>query len=90
VETQWCWRCEVCSSTKVPTARAGFGDGSRIRLKAFYGLIVVENNSYPPVFNPEFWQAIDRVLPMWRQLKNALRSDGARFLVFGMDALRSL
>jgi len=27
---------------------------------------------------------------MWRQLKNALRSDGARFLVFGMDALRSL
>jgi predicted metal-dependent hydrolase len=40
--------------------------------------------------SPEFWQAIDRALPRWRQLKDALRSDGARFLVFGMDALRSL
>ena len=40
--------------------------------------------------SPEFWQAIDRALPMWRQLKDALQSDGARFLVFGMDALRSL
>ena len=40
--------------------------------------------------SPEFWQALERALPMWRQLKDALRSDGARFLVFGMDALRSL
>ena len=43
-----------------------------------------------PHHSPEFWQAIDRALPAWRQLKDALRSDGARFLVFGMDALRSL
>jgi predicted metal-dependent hydrolase len=43
-----------------------------------------------PHHSPEFWQAIDRALPAWRQLKDALHSDGARFLVFGMDALRSL
>jgi len=43
-----------------------------------------------PYHNPEFWQAIDRALPAWRQRKDALRSDGARFLVFGMDVLRSL
>jgi len=43
-----------------------------------------------PHHSPEFWQAIARALPMWQQLKDALRSDGARFLVFGMDALRSL
>ena len=43
-----------------------------------------------PRHSPEFWQAIDRALPAWRQLKEALRSDGARFLVFGMDALSSL
>ena len=43
-----------------------------------------------PHHSPEFWQAIDRALPAWRQLKDALRSDGTRFLVFGMDSLRSL
>jgi hypothetical protein len=43
-----------------------------------------------PHHSPEFWQAIDRALPAWRQLKDTLRSDGARFLVFGMDAVRSL
>lgn len=43
-----------------------------------------------PHHSPEFWQAIDRALPAWRQLKEALRRDGARFLVFGMDALRAL
>jgi len=43
-----------------------------------------------PHHSPEFWQAIARALPMWQQLKDALRSDGARFLIFGMDALRSL
>jgi len=43
-----------------------------------------------PHHNPEFWQAIDRALPTWRQLKDTLRSAGARFLVFGMDSLRSL
>jgi len=43
-----------------------------------------------PHHSREFWKAIDRALPMWWQLKDALRSDGARFLVFGMDALRSL
>jgi len=43
-----------------------------------------------PHHRPEFWQAIDRALPMWRQLKDALRSDSVRFLVFGMDSLRSL
>lgn len=42
-----------------------------------------------PRHSPEFWQAIDRALPTWQQLKDALRSDGARFLVFGMDSLRS-
>jgi predicted metal-dependent hydrolase len=43
-----------------------------------------------PHHSPEFWEAIDRALPAWRHLKEALRSDGARFLVFGMGALRSL
>jgi hypothetical protein len=43
-----------------------------------------------PHHSPEFWQAIDRALPIWRQLKDALRSDGASFLVFGMYLLRSL
>ena len=38
-----------------------------------------------PHHSGEFWQAIDRVLPMWRQLQDALRNDGARFLVFGME-----
>jgi predicted metal-dependent hydrolase len=42
-----------------------------------------------PHHSPEFWQAIDRALPTWRQLKDALRSAGGRFLVFGMDSLRS-
>jgi predicted metal-dependent hydrolase len=41
-----------------------------------------------PQHSPEFWQAIDRALPAWRQLKDALHRDGARFLVFGMDTLR--
>jgi predicted metal-dependent hydrolase len=41
-----------------------------------------------PHHSPEFWQAIDRALPAWRQLKDALLSDSAKFLVFGMDALR--
>ena len=43
-----------------------------------------------PHHSREFWLAIDRALPPWRQLKDALRSDGARFLVFGLDPLRSL
>ena len=43
-----------------------------------------------PHHSAEFWQAIGRALPAWRQLKDALRSDATRFLVFGMDALRSL
>jgi predicted metal-dependent hydrolase len=43
-----------------------------------------------PHHSPAFWQAIERALPMWQQLKEALRSDGARFLVFGMDARRAL
>ena len=43
-----------------------------------------------PHHSREFWQAIDRALPTWRQLKDALRSAGGRFLVFGMEALRSL
>src|SRR5262249_44260772 len=43
-----------------------------------------------PHHSPAFWQAIDRALPMWRQLKDALRSDSVKFLVFGMDSLRSL
>ena len=43
-----------------------------------------------PHHSPEFWQAIDRALPAWRKLKDALRSDATRFLVFGMDSLRSL
>jgi len=43
-----------------------------------------------PHHSPEFWQAIDRALPTWQQLQDALRSDGAKFLVFGMDSLRSL
>jgi predicted metal-dependent hydrolase len=42
-----------------------------------------------PHHSPEFWRAIDRALPAWQQLKDALGSDGARFLVFRMDALRS-
>jgi predicted metal-dependent hydrolase len=43
-----------------------------------------------PHHSHEFWQAIDRALPMWRQLKDALRSDSASFLVFGVNSLRSL
>lgn len=43
-----------------------------------------------PHHSPEFWQAIDRALPAWRKLKDALRSDATRFLVFGMDSRRSL
>ncbi|MBI3304062.1 MAG: M48 family metallopeptidase [Deltaproteobacteria bacterium] len=43
-----------------------------------------------PHHSPEFWQAIDRALPVWRTLKDALRNDATRFLVFGMDSLRSL
>lgn len=37
-----------------------------------------------PRHSPEFWHAIDRALPAWRQLQEALRNDGARFLVFGI------
>lgn len=43
-----------------------------------------------PHHSPEFWQAIDRALPAWWKLKDALRSDATRFLVFGMDLLPSL
>jgi predicted metal-dependent hydrolase len=43
-----------------------------------------------PHHSPAFWQAIDRALPAWRALKDTLHNDGARFLVFGMDSLRSL
>jgi predicted metal-dependent hydrolase len=43
-----------------------------------------------PYHSPEFWQAIDRALPAWRHLKETLHSDGTRFLVFRMGALRSL
>ena len=43
-----------------------------------------------PRHSPEFWQAIDRALPAWRQLTEALRSDGAKFLVCGLDSLRRL
>ena len=43
-----------------------------------------------PHHSREFWQALDRALPTWRQLKDALRRDSVRFLVFGMDSLRSL
>ena len=43
-----------------------------------------------PHHSPAFWQAIDRALPAWRQLQDVLRSDGTRFLVFGMDSRRSL
>jgi hypothetical protein len=43
-----------------------------------------------PHHGPEFWKAVDRALPTWRQLKDTLRSAGARFLMFGMDSLRSL
>ena len=42
-----------------------------------------------PHHSPEFWQAIDRALPAWRTLKHALSSDATRFLVFGMDELRT-
>jgi predicted metal-dependent hydrolase len=45
---------------------------------------------HEPHHSPEFWQAIDRALPAWRTIKDALRSDATRFLVFGMDALRPL
>jgi predicted metal-dependent hydrolase len=43
-----------------------------------------------PHHSPEFWQAIDRALPAWRTLKDALCSDATRFLVFRMDSLRPL
>ena len=43
-----------------------------------------------PHHSPEFWQAVDRALPAWRKLQDALRSDATRFLVFGMDSLHSL
>lgn len=43
-----------------------------------------------PHHSPAFWQAIDRALPAWRQLEDTLRNDGAKYLVFGMDALRAL
>ena len=43
-----------------------------------------------PHHSPELWQAIDRALPAWRQLQEALRRDSARFLVFSMDARRPL
>ena len=42
-----------------------------------------------PHHSPEFWQAIDRALPAWRTLKQALCGDATRFLVFGMDELRA-
>jgi predicted metal-dependent hydrolase len=41
-----------------------------------------------PHHSPEFWQAVDRALPSWRNLKDELSSDAARFLVFGMNSLR--
>jgi predicted metal-dependent hydrolase len=43
-----------------------------------------------PHHSPECWQAIDRTLPAWRQLKDALSGDAKRFLAFGMDSLRSV
>jgi predicted metal-dependent hydrolase len=43
-----------------------------------------------PLHSPEFWRAIDRALPAGRQLQEALRNNGARFLVFGIDSLRRL
>ena len=43
-----------------------------------------------PHHSPAFWQAVDRALPAWRTLKDTLHNDGVRFLVFGMDSLRSL
>jgi predicted metal-dependent hydrolase len=43
-----------------------------------------------PHHSPEFWKAIDRALPAWRTLKDALSGDAARFLVFGMHSLRAL
>jgi predicted metal-dependent hydrolase len=42
-----------------------------------------------PHHSAEFWQAIDRALPAWRTLKETLHNNGARFMVFGMDAHRS-
>ena len=43
-----------------------------------------------PHHSPEFWRAIDRALPAWRKLKDALSGDAARFLVFGIDSCRPL
>lgn len=43
-----------------------------------------------PHHNPEFWQTVDRALPAWQTLKDALCSDATRFLVFGMGSLRAL
>jgi predicted metal-dependent hydrolase len=43
-----------------------------------------------PHHSPAFWQTIDWVFPAWQQLKNALHSDGPRFLVFGIDERRAL
>jgi predicted metal-dependent hydrolase len=43
-----------------------------------------------PRHSPEFWQAIDRALPAWRTLKDALRGDVTRFLVFSIDDSRAL
>ena len=43
-----------------------------------------------PQHSPEFWKTIEWALPTWQQLKDMLRSDGMRFLVFGMDSPRSL
>ncbi|MBI3245314.1 MAG: M48 family metallopeptidase [Deltaproteobacteria bacterium] len=43
-----------------------------------------------PHHSPEFWQAVDRALPEWRETKDALSGDGTRFLVFGIDSCRVL
>jgi predicted metal-dependent hydrolase len=43
-----------------------------------------------PHHSPQFWQAIERALPAWRTLKDMLRHDATRFLVFGMHSLRTL
>jgi predicted metal-dependent hydrolase len=42
-----------------------------------------------PHHSPEFWQAIDRALPAWRALKDTLRHEATRFLVFGMHTVRT-
>ena len=42
-----------------------------------------------PHHSPQFWQAIDRALPAWRTLKDALSVNARRFLVCGMGSLRS-